>query len=151
MDPSPAPAADFFKALAASGVSRRRSAVPAAQRGSQAWFAQAVSDASPLLPAGPDTLVGAAPAAGQVWLGQEQQAAAAQRCWAKADRYYFASMARLQRLWEVRLFALCCEIACALQPPVDAINTVLGAEPAGIIFCLLYLLPLCVDRLPCLS
>ena len=84
-------AADFFKALAASGVSRRRTAVPAAQRGSQAWFSQQASDPAPLL------AIAAAAGAG----GGEVQAAAAGRCWSRADRYYFSSMARLQRLWEV--------------------------------------------------
>ena len=96
--PSPAilPPADFFRALSAAGVSRRRSAVPSAQRGSQAWFVQpAAEELSVLLAA-----VGSSGAAAV----DEQQSLAAERCWAKADRYYFASMARLQRLWEVR----CC-------------------------------------------
>ncbi len=101
------PAADFFRALAAAGVSRRRSAVPASQRGSQAWFAQQSASPAPLLP-----VRGAAGSAA------EQQAAAAERTWAKADRYYFASMARLQRLWEVRC---CC---------VDLLSFRLGVRTA---------------------
>ena len=82
-------------------MSRRRSAVPASQRGSQAWFTQAAADPSTLLAHDVDGSPGAP------WQGQEEQASAAQRCWAKADRYYFASMARLQRLWEVRRVARC--------------------------------------------
>ena len=34
---------DFFRALAASGVSKLRSAVPVSKRGVQAWFAQVSS------------------------------------------------------------------------------------------------------------
>lgn len=85
--------ADFFRALAAAGVSRRRTAVPASQRGSQAWFAQPAADPAQLLEA-----AGSGQAAFPVGAAQ---AAAAARLWAKADRYYFSSMARLQRLWEV--------------------------------------------------
>ncbi|KAL4440107.1 hypothetical protein ABPG75_003108 [Micractinium tetrahymenae] len=83
---------DFFRALADAGVSRRRTAVPASQRGSQAWFAQQVAHPVPLLEAA-GAGQGASPQA-------EAQAAAAARLWVKADRYYFGSMARLQRLWE---------------------------------------------------
>eukprot|EP00887_Chlorella_sp_A99_P000601 scaffold17.g601.t1 len=86
---------DFFKALAASGVSRRRSVVPSAQRGVQAWFAQG----GPVLDG---LLAPADPCAPQQRGSAEQQAllAAAQTVWTKADGYYFRSMARLQRLWE---------------------------------------------------
>lgn len=89
-------------------MSRRRSAVPASQRGSQAWFSQAVADPAPLLSIAP--AAAGAPAGPTA----EQQAAAAGRYWERADRYYFASMARLQRLWEVRL-ALMMAAAAALE------------------------------------
>ncbi len=74
-------------------MSRRRTAVPVSQRGTQAWFAQPAADPGPLLAA-----TGHSRAASPQG---EAQAAAAARLWAKADRYYFSSMARLQRLWEV--------------------------------------------------
>ena len=77
---------DFFKALTAAGVSRGRAAVPAGHRGVANWFKLAGPDVSPLLEGG-----GLAPA----------QLAAARAVWSKGDAYYFRSMARLQRLWEV--------------------------------------------------
>ena len=87
--------ADLFKALVAAGVSRRRSAVPPSQRGVQAWFAQrgpAVD--SLLLQGGPGVAA--------------EQVQVAQGVWEKADDYYFRSMARLQRLWQVSKLAMQC-------------------------------------------
>lgn len=73
--------------------------MPASQRGSQAWFAQQAASPAPLL--------AVRHTAGST---AEQQAGAAERTWAKADRYYFASLARLQRLWQVsRCFCWWCD------------------------------------------
>lgn len=91
--------------------------MPASQRGSQAWFAQPAASPGALL---------AAPAG--VGSAAEQQAAAAGRSWSKAGRYLLASMARLQRLWEVRLAAGLLEM-CRLAALVAA---------AVLMFCTLF-------------
>ncbi|GAB4814208.1 hypothetical protein N2152v2_001254 [Parachlorella kessleri] len=78
---------DLLKGLAAAGVSRRRTAVPPSHRGVQAWFGQAAADPRPLLALGQ----GAA---------SSSQREAANVAWAKADTYYYRTLARMQRLWE---------------------------------------------------
>ena len=79
---------DYFRALGAAGVSKLRSAVPAQKRGFHAWFSQPVPEMEAVLASS----VGSA----------GDQNAAALTAWTKSDAYYYASMARLQRLLEVR-------------------------------------------------
>ncbi|KAG7670517.1 hypothetical protein KSW81_003079 [Nannochloris sp. 'desiccata'] len=77
---------DFFRALAAAGVSKLRSAVPPRKRGVQAWFSQPVPDLASL--------------SSYAISGSSPQVFAAQAAWSKADAYYYSTMARLQRVLE---------------------------------------------------
>ncbi|KAK9820997.1 hypothetical protein WJX81_006213, partial [Elliptochloris bilobata] len=90
---------DFLRALEAAGASRRRSAVPAAERSVQAWFEQAPpDDGVHVLLEGPAE---GAPEGAAATRGVSQLVLAhAAGLWAKADAYYFRTIARLQRLWQ---------------------------------------------------
>jgi len=77
---------DFFRALAAAGVSKLRSAVPPNRRGVQAWFSQPVPNLTSL--------------STYATSGNSPQVFAAEAAWSKADAYYFSTMARLQRVLE---------------------------------------------------
>jgi midasin len=83
---------DLLKALRAAGVSRRVADVPASERAVAAWFRQAPPDTAPLLEGVACGGGAAAPALGTA------RGALSAACWAKADVYYFRSIARVQRL-----------------------------------------------------
>jgi midasin len=82
---------DLLKALRGAGVGRRLGDVPAGERAVSAWFRGAPPDVGPLLPA-----AGAPCEAGGS--GGAARGALSAACWAKADVYYFRSIARVQRL-----------------------------------------------------
>lgn len=77
---------DFFRALAAAGVSKLRSAVPPSRRGVQAGFSQPVPNLTSL-----STYADG---------GGSPRVFAAEAAWSKADAYYYSTMARLQRVLE---------------------------------------------------
>lgn len=73
---------DLLRALSDAKISKLRSTVPAAHRGVNSWFAQNAPSLQSFLESGDDKAMAVAAA------------------WTKADAYHYASMARLQRLFE---------------------------------------------------
>lgn len=103
---------DLLKGLKKLGVSHHKAAVPPSQRHALAWFLQPPLEPPALFAAaalgrrevshvedaegqGPALVV---PCVGELPL---PLTVATQRGWVKAEEYYFRSMARMQRLWEL--------------------------------------------------
>jgi midasin len=101
---------DLLHALAATGFSKRASDVPADDRDAAAWFSHTqpcLTGSALLQPLHPSA--GAVSGSGSAAAGATAAAAAggavpaellllSASAWSKADRYYFSSLARLQRL-----------------------------------------------------
>lgn len=78
---------DLYHVLEDSGISKLRSAVPGDKRGVQAWFAEPRACVQSILHVGSE-------------FAASEQLRVAESAWNKADAYFFASLARIQRLIE---------------------------------------------------
>ena len=95
---------DLLKGLKKLGVSHHKAAVPPSQRKPLAWFLQPPLEPPPLFAAaalGRASLETSPARAAEDGMGVVGElslplAAATQRCWGKAEEYYFRSMARMQ-------------------------------------------------------